>query len=77
MVDETEFEIMDADERRDTPVVIRWFGDFWGICHAKSYQNAFGSSVNRFSTRGEAVAFAEDHDCVVEKHKHDRLQDWI
>ena len=24
MVDEVEFEIMDADERRDTPVVIRW-----------------------------------------------------
>lgn len=41
-----------ADELSDTPVVVRWFGDFWGICHAKSYQSAFRRSVNRFATRG-------------------------
>lgn len=77
MVDDVEFDIMDADEHRDIPVVIRWFGEFWAICHAKSYQNAFRNSVNRFNTRGEAVEFAENHDCTVEKHGHDRLQDYI
>ena len=76
MVDEVEFGAMDADERRDIPVVVRWFGDHWGICHARSYQNAFRNTVNSFKTRGDAVEFAEDHDCVVEKHGHDRLQDY-
>ena len=74
MVDEVEFENIDADEHRDTPVVVRCFGEFWGICHAKSYQNAFSSSFNQFETRGEAVRYAEDYDCVVEKHSNDPLQ---
>lgn len=57
-------------------VVIRYFeilGDY-GICHAASYQNAFGSAVNSFGTRAEAVEFATAHGCVVEVHDTDSLQ---
>ena len=74
MVDETEFEIMDADERRDTPVVIRYIQGGWWISHAKSYQNAFRKSVNGYATREEAVEFAENNDCEVVFHEHDELQ---
>ena len=74
MVDETELDIMDADERRDTPVVIRFIQGHWCIAHAKSYQSAFGSSVNRFDRREDAIEFAEDHDCEVFVHYTDQLQ---
>lgn len=74
MVDEVEFDIMDADENRDVPVVIRWFGNYWGICHAKSYQNAFRASTNKFENREDAVKFAENNDCVVVFHDYNRLQ---
>lgn len=63
-------------DKRKTPVVARWFGDFWAICHAKTYQNAFRNNINHFNTRGEAVEFAENHGCIVEKHSYDRLQDY-
>lgn len=59
-----------------TKVVVRWFGDHWGLAHSKSYQNAFRSTVNKFKTRGEACQFARDNNCVVEKHSYDRLQDY-
>lgn len=56
--------------------VVRFISIFskWFICHAESYQNAFGSEVNGFETRQEAVVFAESQGCVVEVHLFDRLQ---
>lgn len=76
MVDELEMEIIDAEGERDIPVVIRWIDIFnkWYICHAKSYQNAFRKDVNGFDTRGEAVIFAENHDCNVVFYDTDPLQ---
>ena len=74
MVDDVEFEIMDADERRDTPVVIRFIQGKWRIAHAGSYQNAFSSGVNSFDNREDAVEFAECHDCDVVFHEYDLLQ---
>lgn len=74
MVDEVEFEIMDADGIRDTPVVIRYIQNKWRIYHAKSYQNAFINSVNSFENRMDAVEFAEDNDCEVFYHEHDQMQ---
>lgn len=65
MVDEVEFEIMNADGIRDTPVVIRYIQNKWRISHAKSYQNAFINSVNSFENRMGAVEFAEDCDGVM------------
>lgn len=73
MVDEVEFEIMDADEVRDIPVVVRYIQGKWRIAHALSYQNAFANSVNGFETREDAVEFAEDHDCEVFYHEYDQL----
>jgi hypothetical protein len=70
MVDEVEYEIIDSDEREQAKLVVRWFGEYWSLCHAKSYKNAFHKSVNHFKTRGDAVEFAEDHDCTVEKHSY-------
>jgi hypothetical protein len=64
---------MDADERRDTPVVIRYIQTKWRIAHAGSYQNAFSNSINGFKTREDAVEFAENHDCEVFYHEHDQL----
>ena len=60
-------------------VVIRWVPQFnrWYICHAASYQNAFGVKTNGFKTRGEAVEFAKSKGCSVEKHAADRLQDYL
>lgn len=59
-----------------TPVVIRCLDIFgkWYICHANSYQSAFGCKVNGFCARGDAVEFAEKHDCEVVFHEHDSLQ---
>ena len=68
--------MINLEPAKEVPVVVRWFGDFWAICHARSYQNAFRNRYNQFKTRGEAVEFAEDNDCVVEKHGHDALQDY-
>jgi hypothetical protein len=60
-------------------VVIRWIPQFsrWYISHAASYQNAFGRDVNGFKTRGEAVKFAKENGCEVEKHSYDPLQNYI
>ena len=57
-------------------VVIRYFAIFsnYGICHAKSYQNAFGSSVNKFETREQAIEFCDRNGCKVELHTDDPLQ---
>lgn len=57
-------------------VVIRYFdfSDDWSICHAKSYQNAFRSSINSFATREDAAKFAKQNGCIVEYHEHDPLQ---
>lgn len=74
MVDEVEFEIMDADAIRDAPVVIRYIQNKWRIAHAGSYQNAFSNRVNGFENREDAIEFAEDHDCEVFYHQHDQLQ---
>lgn len=74
MVDEVEFEIMEADGIRDVPVVIRYIQNKWRIAHARSYQNAFRNSVNGFENREDAVEFAEDHDCEVFYHECDQLQ---
>lgn len=65
---------LDADKNRDIPVVIRFHSGKFYICHAKSYQNAFRSSVNGFDTREEAEEFAENHDCEVHWHDYDILQ---
>jgi len=62
-------------EQTQIPVVIRWVGNHWGICHAKSYQNAFRNSINNFSTRADAVRFSEANGCTVERHSYDRLQE--
>lgn len=76
MVDEVEFDSMRQDENRDIAVVIRLIAqdNKFYICHEKSYQNAFRSSVNGFDTRDDAVEFAEDHDCEVKWHDYDILQ---
>ncbi|MFK5950543.1 MAG: hypothetical protein QM500_17455 [Methylococcales bacterium] len=57
-------------------VVARWVPIFskWYICHAKSYQNAFGRKVNGFDTRGEAIEFAGQNGCEIEWHQRDDLQ---
>ena len=76
MVCQVEMRTIDMDERRDTPVVVRYFSQdkkFY-ICHEKSYQSAFRNSVNGFDTRQEAIDFAEDHDCEVTWHDYDILQ---
>lgn len=67
MVDSLEFENMQCDDVRDIPVIVKWFPiyDSWSICHEKSHQSAFRIHVNMFDSREEAIAFAENHDCVV------------
>ena len=59
-------------------VVIRYFDIFgnWGICHAKSGQSAFPSHVNKFSSRADAVKFAESKNCKVIHQDCDVLQDY-
>ncbi len=76
MADDIEFGCMHADERRDTPVVIRYVPQLkkWYICHEKSYQNAFRNPVNGFDSREDAFQFAQDHDCAVQWHEFDILQ---
>lgn len=66
MVDEVEYSMFD-EESRDIPVIVKWFPiqGFWAICHRKSHQPAFGSSVNKFDSRSEAIEFAENNDCRV------------
>lgn len=58
------------------PVVIRYsdMTNTWGICHAKSYQNAFRNSINKFESRQEAAKFAEDNGCDVRFNDFDQLQ---
>lgn len=46
----------------------------WWLCHARSYQNAFGSAVNGFPTREAAQSFAESNGCVFTFHEFDQLQ---
>lgn len=60
-------------------LVIRWIPQFgrWYLCHAKSYQNAFGKDVNGFKTRGEAAEFAKSEGCEIEKHEYDPLQNYL
>jgi len=60
-------------------LVVRWIPQFsrWYLCHAETYQNAFGGGVNGFKTRGEAVEFAESEGFEIEKHEDDRLQNYI
>jgi len=58
------------------PVVIRYIevlGKYY-IAHAASYQSAFRDSVNGFSTRAQAKAFAESNGCDVQRHAFDPLQ---
>lgn len=57
-------------------VVVRFCGIFnkWYICHAKSYQNAFGSKVNGFVERDDAISFAEKNKCTIDHHKDDLAQ---
>lgn len=48
-------------------VVINYFDvlGHWSISHAKSGQNAFRSTVNKFKSYEDALAFAERNNCVV------------
>lgn len=57
-------------------VVIRYCGLFkeWFICHEKSYQNAFRSSVNGFKDRQDAVRFTVSNSCVLIHHDYDSSQ---
>ena len=57
-------------------MVVRWFGEYWSICDAKSYQNVFAPEANKFRTRGDAVKFAHTHGWDAEKHSEDRLQNY-
>lgn len=60
-------------------LVIRWIPQFsrWYLCHAKSYQNAFGKDVGGFKTRGDAAEFARSKGFEIEKHEHDQLQNYL
>ena len=66
MVDVIEFMHMEEYRNDDTPVIIKFFEvpGKWSICH-RGGQNAFRKEVNAFDTKQDAIAFAEDHDCVV------------
>lgn len=60
-------------------LVIRWIPQFnrWYLCHAATYQNAFGKDVGGFKTRGDAAEFAFSKGFEIEKHKHDQLQNYL
>ncbi len=66
----------DAMKNDLTKVVIRFIPilNIWCICHAKSYQSAFGSNVNKFDSRNAAIEFAEKNNCEVIFHSYDQLQ---
>jgi len=65
MVDAVELAIIDADERRNVPVVIISINGCWKVCHVRSRMPAFREDVNQFVTKDDAIEFAEDHDCVI------------
>lgn len=45
----------------------------WCLVHAESHQNAFGSKVNSFQSKEEAVQFAEKEGfAVIEEVGHDQ-----
>lgn len=52
-------------------LVIRWIPQFsrWYLCHAATYQNAFGKDVGGFKTRGDAAEFAVSKGFDIEKIK--------
>lgn len=60
-------------------LVIRWIPQFsrWYLCHAATYQNAFGKDVGGFKTRVDAAEFAVSKGFEIEKHKHDQLQNYL
>lgn len=57
-------------------VVIRYIDVFkkWYICFASDYKTSFRSSVNGFTSREDAVSFAESYKCIVVFHDDDPLQ---
>jgi len=63
-------------EQERPELVARWYGGYWSLCHANSYQNAFRATVNKFNTRGDAVKFASENGFKVVKHSHDILQNY-
>jgi hypothetical protein len=46
----------------------------WSLCHARSYQNAYGSHVNRFKSRAAAESFARSRGHEIETHDFDWMQ---
>ncbi len=73
------FDCLEEYRSLKAKLVIRWQPQFgqWYLCHATSYQNAFGKEVNGFNTRGEAAEFARKQGFEIEKHEHDQLQNYL
>ena len=65
MVDDVEFENMECDRNRETPVSVDHINGSWRIFHDNSFTPAFSKTVNNFETRELAISFAESHDCRV------------
>jgi hypothetical protein len=57
-------------------IVIRYIGIFnkWYICHADTYQNAFGNDINGFENRNAAAVFARAKGCKIYYNPNDCLQ---
>ena len=51
-----------------------WLDNKWYLAHANSYQNAYGSGINGFEKRTDAILFAAEKGCLFEFHNYDPLQ---